>query len=96
MDIVTIIVFIVAWLLCGGLAGFMVYVTPDFTKGHVIAAVVSSWLIAMTIAVLVHLKRNPLKHIDEQAEKMAGDNKDAGEEAKKVDDISIENPSGDS
>ena len=50
----------------------------------------------MTIAVLVHFKRNPLKHIDEKAEKMAGDNKDAGEEAKKVDDISIENPSGDS
>ena len=71
----------------------MVFVTPDFTKGQVIAAVVSSWLIAMTIAVLVHFKRNPIKHKDEQAEKMAGD---AGAEAKKVDDISIENPSGDS
>ena len=88
MDIVTIIVFIAAWILCGGLAGFMVYLTPDFTKGHVIAAVVFSWLIAMIIACLVHFIRNPIKFKDEQAEKMV---RDAGADDKKVDDISIDN-----
>ena len=39
----------------------MVYVTPEYNKGHIIAAVVVSWLFAMIAAGLVYLKRNPLK-----------------------------------
>ena len=66
MDIVVMIVFFAVWLISGILAGFMVYVTPNYTKGHIIAAVLVSWAFAMLVAWLVYMKRNPRKYDDEE------------------------------
>ncbi len=71
MDVVTIIVFFAVWLVCGGVAGFMVYVTPYSHSGHIIAAVLASWAIAMIVAGLIHIKRNPFKkNTDEQTDEI--------------------------
>lgn len=66
MDIVTIIVFIIAWLFWGFWTGFMVYVTPNPNKGYVIAAVLVSWALAMLVACFVHMKRHPKRDDNEK------------------------------
>ncbi len=61
MDVVSVLIFFVCWFVFGAVGGFMVYVTPNANKLQVLAAIVVSWLMAVCVAVLVYMKRNPRK-----------------------------------
>ncbi len=61
MDVVSVVVFLVCWLVFGAVGGFMVYVTPYASKLQITAAIVVSWLMAVCVAFLVYMKRNPRK-----------------------------------
>ena len=88
-----VVVFFVSWLLFGFLNGFMVYVTPDHTKGHVIAAVVLSWMFAMIVACLVYVKRNPSVFKKEEPEDNNVELSDP-EGSENAGDTQNENPEG--